>query len=114
MLEGLKIERGNVSYLKEALKILNLCGAYEETVTFFEEQGRETQEVGKLKFYYIIALHQLGKDEKAYKILEENGGLVMDDIREGEDSVAQLWSELHEKVCGVKAPVPYRYDFKAF
>nr|WP_302592409.1 hypothetical protein [uncultured Marvinbryantia sp.] len=114
MQEGLKTEHKNVSYLKEALKILNLCGAYEETVTFFEEQGRETQEVGKLKFYYIIALHQLGEDEKAYKILEENGGIVIDDIREGEDSVAQLWSELHEKVCGVKAPVPYRYAFKAF
>lgn len=46
-------------------------------------------------------------------MLEEDGGLVIDDIREGEDSISQLWSELYETIHGVKAEVPYRYDFKA-
>ena len=55
----------------------------------------------------------LGEDKKAYELLEENGGLVIEDIREGEDSVAQLWSELYESQHGEKAAVPYRYDFKA-
>lgn len=74
----------------------------------------EQQEIGKLKFYYFSALHQTGEDEKAYRLLEENGGLVIDDIREGEDSIAQLWSELYESLHSVKETVPYRYDFKAF
>lgn len=70
--------------------------------------------MGKLKFYYISALKELGEYEKAYESLEQDGGLVIDDIREGEDSVSQLWSELYEKLYGIKALIPYRYDFKAF
>lgn len=112
--QGLRMECRNLSYLKESLKILYLCEANKEIVDFFEKQDREVQEVGKLKFYYISALHRMGEDKKAYEILEKDGGLVIDDIREGEDSIAQLWSDLYEKLYGVKAEVPYRYDFKAF
>lgn len=114
MLEGLKMEHENISYLKESFKILYLSKAYEEIVEFYEKQSKEMQEVGKLKFYYISALHQLGEDRKAFEKMEEDGGLVMDDIREGEESISQLWSELYEKLYAVKAPVPYRYDFQAF
>lgn len=112
MLEGLKIE-SRISYLKEGLRILFSCKAYTEIIDLFERQNRETQEVGRIKFYYISALHRLGEDRKAYEIMEEKGGIVIDDIREGEESVSQLWSELYEKLYAVKAPVPYKYDFKA-
>lgn len=113
-LKGLEMERKEVSFLKENMKLLYLCGAYQEIADFWEMQEKGVQEIGKLKFYYVSALHKLGEDRKAYEILEENGGLVIDDIREGEDSIAQLWSELYENLFGVKALVPYRYDFKAF
>ena len=114
ILQGLQMENQNVSYLKEGLKILHLCEAYKEIVDFFEKQESQVQEIGKLKFYYISALHRLGEDRKAYEILEQDGGLVIDDIREGEESIAQLWSELYENLHSVKAAIPYRYDFKAF
>lgn len=114
ILQGLQMENQNVSYLKEGLKILHLCEAYKEIVDFFEKQESQVQEIGKLKFYYISALHRLGEDRKAYEILEQDGGLVIDDIREGEDSIAQLWSELYENLHSVKTAIPYRYDFKAF
>ncbi len=112
MLEGLKME-SRISYLKEGLRILFHCKAYTQIVDFFERQDKDMQEVGKLKFYYISALHRLGEHRKAYEIMEENGGLVIDDIREGEESVSKLWSELYETLYGIKAPVPYKYDFNA-
>lgn len=112
--KGVEMRREDTSYLKEAFKILSLCEAYDMTVRFFETLSGEQQKIGKLKFYYISALHQTGEEEKAYRLLEENGGLVIDDIREGEDSIAQLWSELHESLHSVKETVPYKYDFKAF
>lgn len=112
MAEGLNMEHTHVSYLKEAFRILTACQAYEEIVTFYEGQSKDMQEVGKLKFYYINALHQLGESGKAYELLEENGGLVIDDIREGQDSLSQLWSDLHEALYGVKEPIPYRFNFK--
>ena len=91
-----------------------LCGAYEEVCGIYESLGPVWQQMGKLKFYYISALHRLGKEKKAYELLEENEGLTVEDIREGEDSIAQLWQELYENLHSVKMPVPYRYDFKAF
>lgn len=96
------------------MKLLFLCNADLEIINFVEHQNPEIQKIGKLAFYYISALHRTGEDKKAYELLEKDGGLVIDDIREGEDSIAQLWSELYEKLYAVKGKIPYRYDFKAF
>ena len=38
----------------------------------------------------------------------------MEDIREGEDSVAQLWSELYESLYGEGGKIPHKYNFKAY
>lgn len=114
VLQGLKMESGNISFLKESLKLLFLCNANLEIIDWVEHQDPEVQKIGKLTFYYISALHRVGEDKKAYELLEKGGGFVIDDIREGEDSIAQLWSELYEKLYGVKGTIPYRYDFKAF
>lgn len=113
MIQGLEMKGENRSYLKEGMKMLYLCESYQAILDCFEQLDSDMQNIGKLKFYYICALHKTGEDKKAYELLEENGGLVVDDIREGEDSIAQLWSELHENLYGTKAPVPERYDFKA-
>lgn len=113
MSRGLSIESQNISYLKEALKILYHSGAYKKIVEFYEGRKPELRQVGKLKYYYIAALNKLGEVQRAYDTLEEDGGLVIDDIREGEDSISQLWSELSEKLWGEKKKVPYKYDFMA-
>lgn len=114
VLRGLKMESKNVSFLKENFKLLFLCNADLEIIDFIEHQNPEAQKIGKLAFYYISALHRTGEDKKAYELLEKDGGLVIDDIREGEDSIAWLWSELYENLYKEKATIPYRYDFKAF
>ena len=95
------------------MKILYHSGAYHEIVEFYENRKTEIRQVGKLKYYYIAALKKLGEVQRAYDTLEEDGGLVIDDIREGEDSISQLWSELSEKLWGEKKKVPYKYDFMA-
>ena len=107
-------EKKDVSYLKEGMKLLFQCGSYEAIKQIYNELSADMQSVGKLKFLYISVLHALGEDGRAYALLEENGGLEMEDIREGEDSIAQLWAELTESVTGEKEEVPYRYDFKAY
>lgn len=114
IVRGLEMKKEDKSYLKEGFRILSLCGAFEKIIQEYESLNREQQEIGKLRFYYLSALHKKGEDAKAYQMLEENGGLVMEDIREGEDSIAGLWSELYESLYSAKEPVPYRYDFKAF
>ncbi len=111
---GIPMKKEDVSYLKEGLRLLLQCGSYDLLRKSYEELDGGMQSVGKLKFFYISALHALGEDEKAYELLEEDGGLEVEDIREGEDSIAQLWMELDRSVTGEKREIPYRYDFKAY
>lgn len=110
ILKGIRMIPEEITYLKEGFKILTICESYKRLCTCYEQLGKEQQSVGKLRYYYIHALHKLENDKKAYKLLEE--GLEIDDIREGEDSVAQLWSELYESLHGEKKPIPHKYNFR--
>lgn len=114
MIKGMRYKRTDCSYLKEGFMQVFRCEGYEELKAFYEELAEKEQKIARLKFFYISALHKLGFDKKAYELLEENGGLDMEDIREGEDSVIQLWSELHQNLYGEKGIVPFKYRFKSY
>lgn len=114
MRKGMKLRKKELSYMKEGFKLLIACEAYEEVCAFYEKMCPELREESRLKFYYIQALGRTGRAEEAYALMEADGGLVLDDVREGEDSLAGLWTELHEKVYGEKGEIPYRYQFMAF
>lgn len=114
MQKGMDLRREDRSYLKEGFRLLYRCGGYEELITFYDGLSRNEQGISRLKFFYISALHELGYNQRAYELLEENGGLDLEDVREGEDSMAQLWTELHEVLFGEKSEVPQKYDFKAY
>lgn len=114
ILEGIKMRPEPISYLKEGFKILHLCEQYRSVTDLYEQLQPDMQAVGKIRFYYISALHQLGKDEQAYRLLEEGNGLEIPDIREGEDAIASLWTELNHSLTGEKKEVPHRYNFKAY
>lgn len=114
IVKGMEMRRSDYSYLKEGFKILSLCGADEVICNFYETLNAQEREISKIRFYYIRSLHHLGKDREAYELLEQNGGLEIEDIREGEDSLAQLWSELYQSLYGEKKEVPHKYNFKAY
>lgn len=114
IVKGMNMRQTDISYLKEGFKILSLCQADRIICSFYESLGQNEQEIAKIRFYYICSLHHLGRDKEAYGMLEENGGLEIEDIREGEDSMAQLWSEMHQNLYGEKKEIPHKYNFKAF
>ena len=68
---------------------------------------------GRLRFYEVLALDETGSPEQAFELMEADGGLVLDDLREGETNLGGLWQRLQKKLTGKEEPVPYRYDFKA-
>ena len=114
MLKGMTFKMHDCSYLKEGFRQVYRCRGYQELVDFYERLSDVERRISRLKFFYISSLHKLGSDLKAFEILEENGGLDMEDIRKGEDSIMQLWSELYENVNGKKGDIPYKYRFKLF
>lgn len=112
--KGMELKRMDKAYLKEGFKILSLSGEYEALCRFYDSLDDEMKRVSRIKFYYISALHKNGKDKEAFELLEEGEGLEMEDIREGEDSIALLWSELQQSLFEEPEPVPHRYRFKAY
>lgn len=114
MMRGLRLEQNDVSYLKEGFKLLSLCEGYEEIVRCFEDAEGPVTTINRLKFNYISAKYHLGQYAQALGLLERDGGLEIEDIREGEDSVEQLWTQMNDAVGNEKRDVPYRYLFKAF
>lgn len=111
MVRGLKQRTNDISYLKEGFKLLHLCGGYSEIIHCYETLGQK--EINRLTFYYISAKYQSGHCEEALELLEKGDGLVMEDIREGEDALEQLWSQLQIAVTGQDKTIPYRYRFLA-
>ena len=114
MLKGMKLQKKECSYQKEGFKILISCEAYTELCASYKKLSKKLQADSRLRFYYIQALGESGKEEKAYELLEKDGGMVLDDLREGEDSLGQLWKKLHDAVSEEEEEVPYRYQFMAF
>ncbi len=114
IVKGMEMRRQDNSYLKEGFRILSVCGADRALCDFYETMDTEQKNISKVRFHYISSLHRMGKDKEAYGLLEENGGLEIEDIREGEDSVAQLWSELYQGLHGEKKRAPHKYNFKAY
>ena len=111
---GIRLQKEDKTYLKDGFKILFLCKDFKSICECYEMLCKELKNVGRLKFYFISALHELGENERAYELLEENGGLELEDVREGEDSITQLWCELHEALTGEIVEVPHFYNFMAF
>ncbi len=114
ILAGMKLRMNDEAYLKEGFKILNYCKAYARIREMYLSLDEEMQKVERLSFYYICALHELGEEKEAMRLLEADGGLEMPDVREGEESVGFLWHSIHEKLYGETGEIPFRFDFKAF
>lgn len=103
----------DTSYVKEGFRILLFCEAYDDICSIYKGLDKNLRKNNRICFVYISALHKLGKDEKAYRILEKNGGMMLEDIREGEDSIGQLWSELYGNLFGETAEIPHKFNFKS-
>lgn len=113
IIKGMKLQKKELSYVKEGFKILTACEGYEELCEFYSKIDECLQENSRVKFYYIQALGRSGEAEKAYKLMGD-GSFMLDDLREGEDTLAGVWTELHEKVYGDKGELPHQYQFMAF
>jgi len=114
-LDAVALCNDNLSYVKVTFKLLNNCRAYGEIKKLYLSLPDEIARDSRIKLYYIIALKELGKYEEAYTLLTENGGLIVDDIREGEDTIGSLWLEIYHKLYPEgNDNIPHIFRFNAF
>lgn len=113
ILKGMELERKELSYLKDGFKILILTEHYEELSGFYQKLDQKEQEDGRLKFGYVQALHGLNQDKEALELLESKDGLVPVDVREGEESIGDIWQELYRSVYQQEGKLPHKFNFHA-
>ena len=114
ILKGLGMRKKDISYLKESFKLLLMNKSYAAMEQAYQELDAEEQTMERLKLYHVLALHQLGRYEEAAALLTEAGGILPEDIREGEVSIESLWKDLNEKLSGRLGEVPYQYLFRTY
>lgn len=109
--KGISMNMNDVSYLKEGFKLLTLGGKYKKLIKCYEALGEQQQQISRIKFYYINTLYKEKHSRKAFELLTENGGLSMEDIREGEFAIEKLWDELCLELYGQKRKAPHKFIF---
>ena len=84
------------SLAKEAMSMLCAAEMYEEVISLSEKLDKELLGIGRIRLYMIIANMKLGNLDFAERVLSENGGLVVADIREGENIITNIYLDLQE------------------
>ena len=96
MKEAVSIFEGNRNLTQDYLETLMKAGKFEECVKAFDEISNDLKKIGKLQYCKAFALTKLEKYDEAAEIV--NDKFQMDDIKEGDISIADLWYELYAGV----------------
>ena len=110
----------DISLAKESFKGILEAGQVALLDELFSILPVESQKIPMLRFLHASALVRLGNWRDALAVLEENGGLEVPDIREGETSFSDLYIsirqlEAQEKGIALKPneiAIPFRFDLR--
>lgn len=112
MAKGISMRKEDLGYVKEGFKLLMAAAAYEALLKIYEVLPGSIRLDSRLRFDSMAAFVKIGEPSKAQEMLADK--FVLDDLREGEDSVSDLWKELYVAQYG-KEPdeIPAEWDFNS-
>lgn len=84
------------SLAKVAMELLINAKLYSEALALSENVTSRVRSIGRVRLYITIANINTGKIDEAEKVLLENGGLVVADIREGENIITNIYLDIEE------------------
>lgn len=85
------------SLVKEALSMLAAAEKWQQTLDFAATLPADVAERGSVQLSIARALARLGRLEEAETVFYRDGGIVVPDLREGENSITELWFYLEEQ-----------------
>lgn len=112
IVRGYSLKKDDLSYLKETWKILLLSKAYDSVIDLYKTLPEEFANESRLYFGYLTALARTGYEKEVLRIMTDTN-VVLDDLRECEDTLSGLWAEVYEKVHHEKGCVPARYNYNS-
>lgn len=110
IISGYAYRKEDLSYLKETWRILLLCHAYDEIVTLYDALPGQFQNESRIRFGYMQALSHTGQQKDVLDYLDHTD-FVLDDLREGEDALGDLWRLAYKSVHGRDGILPQKYNF---
>lgn len=93
------------SVLRDVGRLFADAKAYNELIAMLENSPY-LQRDGRLRLYMAQALNALSRPEEAEEQLVGNGGIVVDDLREGELMLSELYYAIQQQKAE-KAGIPY-------
>ena len=93
MMQAFSLQPLHRNIVQDTLETLMKAAKYEECVNTFNGLNEELKRIGKLQYCKAYALTKLKRFEEAKAIV--NPEFSMDDIKEGDISIADLWYELY-------------------
>lgn len=96
MMRAYLMKPDDVSLAKEAIKAMFNGDMYVKLLDLMEKLPDNVAELGRIKLHKAFAYLRTGDIIKAEKLIYEGGGISVPDIREGENSVTDLWFEIEE------------------
>lgn len=115
-LKAIAIGKDDYSLCESCMKLMLDHKVYTGIKKAYDQLTPALKENGRLKMYMGFAYVHLGQIDEAIGILKDQGGLKVDDIREGEVSLTELWMRIyqamHPSVKEEDILVPIEYDFR--
>lgn len=93
MSAGLKLRRDDLGYVKEGFKLLMLAGGYGRLLESYDTLPVVLRNESRIFFNYMVSLAKSGDVETARTLLKP--GFELADLREGEDSISDLWKLIY-------------------
>lgn len=97
MLKAWELRYDDVSLAKQTLRCLYENCCFDRLKQVYEGMSGTLQEEPRCKVYYGFALAEEGDLDGAEKILYQDGGILIPDIRECETITLDLWIEIEKK-----------------
>lgn len=122
MAKALRRNQSNLMLAKEALRLCAQFEEYNTVLTMYAMLPEANRKDPLIQAYYAIALAYTGEYEQAKAIFDQDGGLVINDLREGDDVITgtyiyiiqQLAKREGREIRAEDVDVPKALDFRMF
>ncbi len=122
MAKALSMNSDYLPLIKETMRFAYEGKEFDLMLNIHEELSEENKKDEAVQMYHAFALANTGEYQKAKDILSQNGGLLINDLREGDDSLVEEYIFIEQKIAEqngqtLKAEdvvVPGKIDFRMF
>lgn len=106
----------DLAVAKDCMHLLYNGGAYQKMIDLSDEIDKSVVIDGRIQMLLCAANLYLGNLDEADRIMHSNGGLIVTDIREGEELLGEIWIDLEKAknpdLIRDEIKIPMHFDFR--